>query len=140
MQRRSFLAGPACALIAAGRLPADERQEFTDWLGRWVAHLSEENSGGFLRAFDRQMPGRGELERNIIALLRGWEVSSSVRIQRFDGQTGEAQLDWFLQLNPRTPAGATERRRETVRLKFVKQKKGWRIVDLDPLSFLRLPE
>jgi hypothetical protein len=139
MQRRRFLSGSAVALAAAAGLWADERQEFTDWLGRWVAHLSEENPSDFLRAFDRQMPGRGELERNIFALLRGWEVSSSVEIQRFDGQAGEAQLDWFLQLNPRAPAGATERRRESVRLRIVKQKKGWRILELAPLGFLRLP-
>lgn len=139
MQRRRFLAGSACAMFAAGRLCADERQAFTDWLGRWVAHLSEENFSDFLRAVDRQMPGRGDLERNVIALLRGWEVSSSVQIQAFDEQSGDVRLDWFLQLSPRTPIGTTERRREVIRLKVSRQKKGWRIVELEPLSFFQLP-
>ncbi|MBL8228875.1 MAG: hypothetical protein JNL98_10375 [Bryobacterales bacterium] len=136
MQRRAFIAGAAIHAVCAY---ADERQDFTDWVGRWVAYLSAENHSSFLRAIDRQMPGRDELETNLVAILRGREVSSSVQIQSFDPEAGEARLDWFLNLAPRTPPGETERRRETVILKLAKQKKGWRVLHLEPLSLFRPP-
>lgn len=138
MQRRAFLLQCATTVLAAQQ-PGSVRQEFTNWLGQWAGNLSADNPSSFIRAVDPQMPGRNLLASHVAALLRGWVVSSSVQIQSFDEELGEALLDWSVHLAPKTPPGVSERRRELLRLKTVRHKKRWRVVQLEPVDFFRPP-
>lgn len=129
-------------LVVALPLFADERQQLTDWLGQVAFDLGEGGTGAFMRAFDRSMKGRETLERNVVAIVQSAEVASSAEIQSVDGKDDARVLivDWFLRLSPRAIGAEAEERRQTLTIKLIKQKKGWRIVEMTPLDLFRPPQ
>ncbi|MBL8220074.1 MAG: hypothetical protein JNL62_12640 [Bryobacterales bacterium] len=126
MTRRGLL-----LLIPLG-LGADERQEVVDWLGQWVQRLTEENASEFLRALETDL--RERLDRGVWALVRNYEVVSSIQVLAVDG--GVVELDWYLALRGRAANVATVERRERVKLTLRRVKKGWVVEKLAPEGFL----
>lgn len=126
MTRRGLL-----LLIPLG-LGADERQEVVDWLGQWVQRLTEENASEFLRALEKDL--RERLDRGVWALVRNYEVVSSIQVLAVDG--GSVELDWYMALKGRAANVATVERRERVKLTLRRVKKGWVVEKLAPEGFL----
>jgi len=126
MTRRGLL------LLIALPMGADERQEVVDWLGQWVQRLTEENASEFLRVFEKDL--RERLEWGVWALVRNYEVVSSIQVLAVDG--GVVELDWYLALKGRSANAATLERRERVKLTLRRVKKGWVVEKLEPEGFL----
>ncbi|MBS1826587.1 MAG: hypothetical protein JST93_14825 [Acidobacteria bacterium] len=129
MTRRTWV------LLFPALLAADGLQEVTDWLGRWVQRLTEENASEFLRAFDKTL--RDRMETAVTALVRNYEIASSISVLSVtpDGDRREVQLDWYLSLKPRSPNAPTTERRERVTLTLQPAKKGWQVRSLSPETF-----
>jgi hypothetical protein len=110
-------------------------------LTRVAAALSQGNLTEFLDAFDRSMAGYQTLERNAAALLRQYEVQSSIELLREEtsGASRAVELDWFLQLEEQRDAGAVTRRRERVHCRLEKRGKRWKITAIEPLAFFAPP-
>jgi len=139
MTRRGLiLAGTTIWLGAqAESHPDDERREIWDLLTRVASALSQGNLTEFLDTFDRSRPGYQTLEANATALLRRYEVQSSIEV--LGEETSDAartvELDWFLQLEEQRDAGAVTRRRERVHCRLEKRGKKWKITAIEPLAF-----
>ncbi|MFN7932164.1 MAG: hypothetical protein U0R19_02485 [Bryobacteraceae bacterium] len=116
-------------------LAADDQQEVVDWLGRWVQRLTEENASEFLKAFDKTL--RDRLETAVTALVRNYEIASSINVLSVAPASGgrDVQLDWYLSLKPRSPNAPTTERRERVSLTLQPVKKGWQVQTLSPEAF-----
>jgi hypothetical protein len=132
MRRRLFL-----LVFAASVVPADPRQEVYDLLGSMASGLSEGNPGQFLQAFDRSMKGYAELAANVRALVEQADVLSAVELVEDGGdeQHRNVTVDWLLQLADKQNSAAVTRRQQNIKIRLEKQKKKWRIVSLEPLSF-----
>ncbi|MBI4904707.1 MAG: hypothetical protein HY820_13790 [Acidobacteria bacterium] len=130
--RRSMVAG-----LVALPLLGDERADITRWLGNLANLLSGENASEFLRTFSREL--RDKLDSRIWTLVRTAEVSSSVDILELkaEGATRELTVDWFLDLKPHATSNPSVQRRQQIRMRIEKAKKGWSIVALEPHDFFR---
>jgi hypothetical protein len=128
---------PACLLLLALRLSADTHQQIVDLLANMTASLSEDNADGFMKGFDRNMPGYGDVKRQIDGLLLDYEISSSVEPISDEGAGDKRSfdLDWYMELTSRAATGSTLRRRKVIHCDLELQGKHWRIVSLKPLSF-----
>ncbi|HUQ92687.1 MAG TPA: hypothetical protein VM120_13490 [Bryobacteraceae bacterium] len=126
-------------LLGAAALPADERQELTDWLGLLASRLAEENAEDFLRAFRKDT--RALIETSVRAMIQAAEVSSTVDILAISGvePRRELDLDWYLDLRPRAPATPNEKRRQRINLQIERVKKGWLIAGMAPMDFFGPP-
>jgi hypothetical protein len=135
LTRRRLLCLLPAALARAG--DAAVRELFA----RMAEALSTGSPAGFLRPFDRQMPGYPRLEASIFALLNQFEVASSVELveEQGDGQRRALELDWMLEIRSQAPAGSMERRRETVKATLERRGKSWRITALEPVEFFAPP-
>lgn len=138
MTRRGLLlAGATISLGAqAGSHPADETREIWDVLTQVASALSRGNLTEFLDSFDRSLPGYQTLEANATALLREYEVQSSIEVlnEEASGAARTVELDWFLQLEEQRDAGAVTRRRERVHCRLEKRGKKWKITGIEPLA------
>lgn len=139
MTRRGLLlAGATISLGAqAGSHPDDETPEIWDLLTQVASALSRGNLTEFLDGFDRSLPGYQTLEANAAALLREYEVQSSIEVlnEETSGAARTVELDWFLQLEEQRDAGAVTRRRERVHCRLEKRGKKWKITGIEPLAF-----
>jgi hypothetical protein len=124
ISRRSTL------LLLALPLRGDERSDIVEWLGKFAGYLTDENSEGFLRTCEKSL--RGRLETNIRALVRTYEIASSITVISVagDGERREVELDWFLELQSRASSTATLRRRERLKLTIERAKKNWTVLDI----------
>ena len=59
---------------------ADDKAAVADFLGDAAAALSSGDARGFLKHFDRQMPGFAKLETEVTALMKIAGVSSSAQV------------------------------------------------------------
>ena len=127
----------ALLLVAAATSRADTHAQAVDLFASMTAALSEDNVPEFMKACDREMPGYGQLRRGVAALLLESEIASSVEFLKDEGDDSRrsVDLDWYLELRSRQPAGPTRQRRQILHCELVKQGKRWRIVALKPLSF-----
>ncbi len=91
----------------------DDRGDIIDVFTRLAGALSEENPAAFLAQFDPAMAGYGTLESDVRALVRQFEIASSIELLSFQGEGSRrtVEVDWFLELRPRQPATSLERRR-----------------------------
>lgn len=131
MLRRSFLILPFASRLAASSDPAEV-------LAAMAAALSEDNLPGFLRHLDREAPAYREIEAKLEALMAQAEIASSIRILNEEAGSEDErvlQTDWYLELKSKSSAGAFERRRQIVTLRFRGVRKGWNVVDLSPVEF-----
>ena len=131
MLRRALLLVPAVVFAA------DPHQDIVRLLAAAVSGMSEGEPERFLRVFDPSMPRFREFEAAVRALLAQNEVSSSVEFQRDEGdnQARELELDWTLQIRTLQNTGPFAQRRELIRCRLTRQKKGWKIVSISPLEF-----
>ncbi len=121
---------------------ADDRAAVSDFLGDAAAQLSSDNANGFLKRFDRDMPGYAKLETEVRALLKVAEVSCSAQVLELkaSGDQVEAAVDWYLEVKPFTAVTASERRRELVRLKLKRDGKKFLILSLEPQTLFAAPK
>jgi hypothetical protein len=124
-------------LLAPIALLADPGQEVLDLFTSMATALSAGDATEFLRPLDRAMPRYRDLSANVTALVEQAEVLSSIEIVRNSGDAKQrtVELDWLLQVSSKQQGGPLERRHETVRCRLEKQKRGWRIVALEPVDF-----
>lgn len=127
----------ACVLFSSRAFSADVHQNIVDMLANMTASLSEDNADGFMQGFDPNMPGYGDLKRQITGLLLDYEISSSVDPigDEATGDRHSMDLDWYMELSSRVSTGALIRRRKIIHCDLQLEGKHWRIVSLEPLSF-----
>jgi len=123
MTRRCLLLGWPAATAA---IAEDNILEVFEPL---ASALSTGDVEGFLKPFDRQMPGLGRLRENVSALMARFDITSSIELIRSDSATVE--LDWYLELRGKEGAGVAERRRQTITATVEKK----RIRSMAPLDF-----
>jgi len=123
MTRRCLLLGWPAATAAIAQ---DNILEVFEPL---ASALSTGDVEGFLKPFDRQMPGLGRLRENVSALMARFDITSSIELIRSD--SGTVELDWYLELRGKEGAGVAERRRQTITATVEKK----RIRSMAPLDF-----
>jgi hypothetical protein len=139
--RRGTVLGVALAVIAAGAftLPvlAAEQTPFAS-LANLATALSENDSDSALEAFDSQMKGFTDIERNIEAMTAQADVSCSIDVvtDMEEGGVHKLDLDWYMQLKSITDESRLERRRERVQVEMRQIKGKWKITSLTPVSIL----
>ena len=127
----------AILVLAATLARADSNTEALDLIASMTASLSDDDAAGFLREFERAMPGYDHLDRAIPALLGQGGITCSVQPLSNDGDDAKRALtlDWYLEIRPVDPAAPVVRRRDVIQMRIEKREKHWRVVALDPLSF-----
>jgi hypothetical protein len=125
------------ALLFVAGARADTHADVVDLLASMTAALSDNNAPGFLKAFDKAMPGYDRLREAIPALLEQGDIVSSVQPLRDDGDETKRSLDldWYMEIRNPDETAPVIRRREVIRCRVEKRGKHWRITSLDPLSF-----
>jgi len=95
----------------------------------------------FLAAFDPKMASFDQLRANVTGLLAQGNLESSVEMMSNDGddRRREVELDWSLSLVNRITKIAIFHREEHIKCRLEREHGKWRIVSLDPLSFLAPP-
>lgn len=102
--------------------------------------LQARNAARFLSYFDRKRSADYlEIESNVVALTRQADIASSIEVSDLTQEAGEylATADWILQLTLISAPGQVTTRHENVHLRVAKSKGRWKIVELDPVDFLR---
>ena len=115
---------------------ADPASDVVDVFASMSAALSSNNPPGFMKSIDAEMKGRDELSRDVSALLNQADIGSSLefRANDGDGKTRTVEIDWYLEIRSREIDAPLIRRRKTVRCKLEREKKGWKVISLDPIS------
>jgi hypothetical protein len=137
MRRRNFLLAAVTAALAR----ADTLDELTELLRVMAAALSESNAEVFLRGIDPAIPGYERFAANVRALAAEYELSNTIdfRDQKGDDRVQMLELDWLLDIKGKGASLLFVRREQIVKLRLERQKKKWRIVSLEPLSFFDPP-
>ena len=109
---------------------ADDKAAVADFLGDAAANLSSGDARGFLKHFDREMPGYAKLETEVTALVKIAGVSSSAQVleMKASGDTMLLTVDWF-----------DERRRELLEVRLKRSGKTWKIQSLEPQTLFAAP-
>lgn len=115
---------------------ADAASDVIDVFAGMSAALSNNNPPGFMKSVSTEMKGRDELSRNVSALLNQADIASSLEFRANDGddKTRTVDIDWYLEIRGREIDAPMIRRREMAHCKLEKEKKGWKVTSLDPLS------
>ncbi len=135
MTRRLFAFLPAL-------LVADSSADAWDTVAAMAAALAEENADGFLKRIDAQTPGYDQLSSSIQALLTQTDVRSVITPLANDGTDSERtlQLDWELRLKPKNNDVRMSAREQAVTVRMRREKKGWKVVKIDPIAFFAPPD
>jgi hypothetical protein len=109
------------------------------------AHFqSYDNSASFLSNFDHKTPGYEQIAQDVAALLREAQVASSIDLVSNEGDAAcrELVVDWTLEITPQRegPATASTRRKQRVKIRVEKRKKGWAITAFEPRDFFSAQE
>lgn len=131
-----------CLLLAFAAPPAeDDRAAIADFLGDAATDLSNGNARGFLKRFDREMPGYGTLETEVEALMKVAGVGSAVQVLELKALEDRVLLtvDWFVEFTIRGQPTASERRRELLQVTLKRTGKNWKIVRLEPATIFNAP-
>lgn len=120
---------------------ADDKTGVADFLGDAAAALSSGDARGFLKHFDRDMPGYAKLEHEVTALVKIAGVSSSAQVLELktSDDTMLLTVDWFLELKPHGQELANERRRELLEVRLKRAGKTWKIQTLEPQTLFAAP-
>ncbi|MGH9613034.1 MAG: hypothetical protein ACRD4P_08150 [Bryobacteraceae bacterium] len=115
---------------------ADAASDVVDVFASMSAALSNDNLPGFLKSVSTDMKGRDELSQNVSALLDQADIASSLEFRANDGddKTRTVAIDWYLEIRGREIDAPVIRRREMVHCKLEREKKGWKVTSIDPLS------
>lgn len=116
---------------------ADTHAEVVDLFASMTSALSDDNTAGFMAAFDKSMPDYDKLRSYIAGLIGEAEIASHVDPVKDEGDESKrsVDLDWTLQIRSREMSGPMVQREQTIHAELVKQKKHWRIVSISPLDF-----
>ena len=125
------------AVMANLAAKADTHADVVDLFAQMAAALSDDNAAQFMKAFDRNMAGYGEMETQITALIADSEVASSVELLKDDGddRKRDVELDWYLELRSRVRGGPFVQRRAVIHCQVEKQGKHWKITSMTPSGF-----
>ncbi len=120
---------------------ADEKAAVADFLGDVAADLSSGNAPGFMKRFDREMPGYGKLEAEVSALVKLADVSSSAQVLEMKTADDSVlvTVDWFIELKPHGQDLSNERRRELLEVRLKRAGKSWKILTLQPQTLFAAP-
>ena len=120
---------------------ADEKAAVADFLGDVAADLSSGNAPGFMKRFDREMPGYGKLEAEVSALVKIADVSSSAQVLEMKTADDSVlvTVDWFIELKPHGQDLSNERRRELLEVRLKRAGKSWKIITLQPQTLFAAP-
>jgi hypothetical protein len=136
MRRRLFL------LAMAALAPADAAaRQAIDVFTAMASALSEGDAAGFMRLFDRQMPGVNALAANVEALLAQAEVQSSISFLSDEGDEARrsVEVEWAMQIREKREAGRVVRRRQTVKCRLERQGRRWVVAAFEPAAFFAPP-
>lgn len=119
----------------------DDKAAVADFLGDAAAALSSGDARGFLKHFDRQMPGFAKLETEVTALMKIAGVSSSAQVLEMKTVDDHILLtvDWFVELKPHGQDLANERRRDLLEVRLKRVGKSWKILLLEPQTLFAAP-
>ena len=134
--RRAFLAFAAAALQAA------DDSSTLDLLTKLAARLSDGNSTGAIDPFSKNIPGYGDVVRNLDALASQYEIICTIEIREEFGDEAhrKTETEWFLQLKSKQQDGPTARRNSVVRIETQRASGKWRITSMEPRTLLDPPQ
>src|SRR3954453_17391631 len=137
MRRRAFL----IAGLIATRLAADTRQDLMDLFGDMASALTEGNPEGFLRPIDPAAGNYAALAANIRGLAMQNDLSSSIELNKQEGDDNiqVVELEWLLNIRGRNESHLAARRQGIIKCRLERRIKKWRIVSLEPAEFFAPP-
>ena len=137
MTRRAWLAGGFGAVVAVRLQAADAGREVLELVADAAGSLSAGDAAGFLRAFDRNMPGYAKLRENVAGLVALGEVQSSIDPLEDAGDERKrmVQFQWTLRILRGQAATASVRREQVVKCTVEKVSGKWRVTELEPVDF-----
>ena len=112
---------------------------FNDTISTLASALGENNPDLFLENVDKNMPGYEQLKSNVQALTAQADVHSGIEQVVEEGD--EVTVNWEIRIEPHSevPSVESERRVETLHLKFVQDGKRWKLAGLDHIEFFEPP-
>ena len=112
---------------------------FNDTISAMASALAENNPDSFLNNVDKNMPGYEQLKSNVQALTAQAEIHSGIDQISEDGN--EVTVNWEMRIEPLSnlPSVQSERRVETLHLKFAQDGKRWKLAGLDHIEFFEPP-
>lgn len=133
----------ALAVVSAlgfGAAP-DPSAETWDVVATLAAALAEPNDAAFMKPVSKSFEQHGLIQRYVTALVQTNEIVSSISplMNKGDEKQRTLQVDWYMEIQPRSPGGLLSRRHETVKLALVKIGKRWMITALSPVEFFAPP-
>jgi hypothetical protein len=121
-------------LLPVFGISASEKGDALESVAPLAAALSDSDPGTFIAALPRDAPNIDELRNNVRALIAQAIVTSSVEVIR-EG-SGEAELDWYLEIKSRATGMIIEARRGTVRIRH----EGRKLRAISPASHFAPPK
>lgn len=123
--------------VAGCCFAADPAREVFDLVSDAAGSLSAGDAAGFLKAFDRAMPGYAKLRDNVTGLLALGDVQSAIDPldDAGDDRRRTTQFQWTLRILRGSQATASVRREQVVKCTVEKQGGKWRITALEPIGF-----
>ena len=119
--------------VAAEDAPAAAAVVFT-----MSESLSNASAARFLAQTDRRrLTDYGALERNVVALVAQYEISSSVEVLEQAEREGgfDLVIDWLLHLTPASAPGPADRRQSRLRCRIERIEGKWKVTALAPVDF-----
>jgi hypothetical protein len=103
--------------------------------------LQATNAASFLSYFDgKSFSEYARLEEHVVALTSQSEIGSSIQMVGFEaeGEVFHVEVDWVLQITPRSRFGKVQSRRRLIALDMQRNTKNeWKVTRLDPVDFFR---
>jgi hypothetical protein len=137
MTRRVLL---LASLVAC--LRADSGRDVIDVITDAVSGLSAGKAEVFLDAFDTRMADYAKFRDAVAGLVSQADLQSSIEVTANEGDDAArtVELNWILRIDRRDGATGSIRRQQTVRCRFEKTGKKWRIEEIEPRGFFSPPE
>jgi len=129
------------AIVCAFAIAASPDTPYTR-VSKLASYLSDGEPVGALEAFDKKMPGYGEVAADVQALAAQNQVLCSIDVVGDKEQDDDSasvhhlDLDWYMTLTSRADEGLVERRRERVAVTLQRYGKDWRITSISPEQIL----
>ncbi len=119
-------------------LRGDTKPPVYELLSSLASYFSDRNAVGVMSAFSKAMPRYGAIEANVGALTAQADILCNIEVldESGDEQKRAAEVDWYFEIRSLENDGPTERRETNVKLTFVRERKGWKIASVDPISIL----
>lgn len=125
----------ALAVLAFAQITS----RFNDTIAAMASALAENNPDSFMENVDKTMPGYERLKSNVQALTAQADVHSGIDQVFEDGN--DVTVNWEMRIEPQRDLAnvESERRVETLHLKFAQDGKRWKLAGLDHIEFFAPP-